>query len=67
MGPSQDGLGLCVTPLPPAVPSTTPHRWFCSPHRCPLHTLLLSREDPGLADDRRIIWQPQKPPLASRR
>nr|XP_058926726.1 uncharacterized protein LOC131760587 isoform X3 [Kogia breviceps] len=60
MGPSQDGLGPCVTPPPPAVPSTTPHR-------CPLHTLPLSREDPGLADDRGIIWQPQKPPLASRR
>lgn len=28
---------------------------------------LLSREDPGLADDRGIVWQPQKPPLASRR
>lgn len=30
-------------------------------------TCMLSRDDPGLADDRGIVWQPQKPPLASRR
>lgn len=35
--------------------------------RCPLHACAPSREDPGLADDRGIIWRPQKPPLAGRR
>ena len=55
------------------------HHVRCHPHAHPIvgpthpaaalskPACLLSREDPGLADDRGIVWQPQKPPLASRR
>lgn len=70
MWPSQGGLGPCVTPLPPAMPSARwggAHHWAHSPCRCPVHTLPPSREDPGPTDDRGIVWPPQKPPLASRR
>lgn len=42
-------------------------RWFCSRCCCPVHTLPPSREDPGPANDRGMVWPPQKPPLASRR
>lgn len=68
-GPSQDGLGLGHTPtftmlatatIPIAGPTHPPVA--LSKPAC-----LLSRDDPGLADDRGIVWQPQKPPLASRR
>lgn len=38
-------------------------RWSC----CPVHTLPPSGEDPGPANDRGMVWPPQKPPLASRR
>lgn len=68
-GPSRDGLGLGHTPTF-TMPATAP-----IPIAGPTHpaaalskpACLLSREDPGLADDRGIVWQPQKPPLASRR
>lgn len=42
-------------------------RWFCSRCRCPVRTLPPSREDPGPANDRGMVWPPQKPPLANRR
>lgn len=47
------GHAECAAPLPP-------------PHCCS-HGLPPSGEDAGWADDRGIVWRPQKPPLASRR
>lgn len=47
------GHAQCAAPSPP-------------PHCCS-HGLPPSGEDAGWADDRGIVWRPQKPPLASRR
>lgn len=49
MGPSQDGLGLCVTPLPPAMPSTTPH---CRP----THSVTLPSPHPPTPPERIQAW-----------